>query len=159
MLLHFIYERLEEIICVVLLGALMILVFMGVIMRFVFSTAIAWQEELVGFLYVWLNYFGVVLGAKRGAHIRILSFITLLSETWQKRLLVLADILWVLFNGAVFYISIDLIKQMFRFKTVSPILDVNMAYAYYIIPICMVFTTIRIIQFNWRLRRTQKTAG
>ncbi len=146
-------EKAEEIICVALLTMLMGVVFAGVVMRFVFASGFAWQEELVGITYVWLNYFGVSLGAKRGAHIRILTFLTPLAAGTRKRILLTADLAWIVFNVAVFYISMDLLRRMMRHTTITPILSIDLAHAHYIIPICMVITTARIIEFNWRQRR------
>ena len=156
MILKFLNEKAEEIICVALLAILMSVVFAGVVLRYGFGTGFAWQEELAGIIYVWLNYFGVSLGAKKGAHIRILAFLTPLSTRVRKLVLLVADLVWIAFNVAVFYISLDLLERMLRHTTVSPILSINMAYANYIIPICMIITTLRIIQFNWRERHLLK---
>ena len=156
MILRVLNEKAEEIICVVLLAVLMCLVFSGVVMRFVFTSAFAWQEELVGIIYVWLNYFGVSLGARRGAHIRILSFLTPLSTRSRQWTLLAADLIWIVFNVAVFYVSLDLLRRMMVHTTVTPILSINLAHAYFIIPICMVITTLRIIQFNWHERHLLK---
>lgn len=156
MILRVLNEKAEEIICVVLLAILMCVVFAGVVMRFGFSSGFSWQEELVGITYVWLNYFGVSLGAKKGAHIRILTFLTPLNSRLRQWIVLAADVIWIVFNVAVFYISLDLLRSMLRHTTVTPILGINMAYAYMILPVCMVITTIRIIQFNWRDRHLLK---
>jgi TRAP-type C4-dicarboxylate transport system permease small subunit len=139
-------DKAEEVICVFLLAVLVFLLGLGVTMRFIFSSAFAWQEEVVRFIYVWLSYFGVSLGAKKGAHIRILTFVTLLPPGAKIKIMVVSDVIWVIFNLMVVYISIDLLKLMMQFRTVSPVLEINQAFAYVIIPVSMVLTTLRIVQ-------------
>jgi len=148
-------DKAEEVICVFLLAVLVLMLGMGVTMRFVFSSAFAWQEEFVRFIYVWLNYFGVSLGAKREAHIRILTFVSLLPPDAKNKMMVISDVIWVMFNLTVVYISIDLLKLMMEFRTVSPILEINQAFAYLIIPISMVLTTVRIVQSYIRGKKSR----
>lgn len=40
-------------------------------MRYCFNNSLSWSEELGKFLFVWLSWFGISIGAKRGEHIKI----------------------------------------------------------------------------------------
>ena len=159
LIIRWLDDKAEEVICVFLLAVLVLMLGLGVTMRFVFSSAFAWQEEFVRFIYVWLNYFGVSLGAKKGAHIRILTFVSLLPSEAKSKIMVISDVVWVIFNLVVVYISIDLLRVMMQFRTVSPILEINQAFAYIIIPISMVLTTVRIVQSYVLGKKSQKSNG
>ena len=94
-------EHFEEAACALLLSVIIILLGIQVFLRFVFKDAIGWQEEIIRYCFVWMNYLGVALGAKRLGHIRVTTFLKLFSKKMQERFLVFADLLWVCFNIAV----------------------------------------------------------
>jgi len=144
--LAFLNEKAEEVICASLLAVIVSILGVGVIMRFIFFNSFAWQEEVIRFLFVWLNYFGVSLGAKRGTHIRVLAFVSLTPKKIGEKMLFISDIIWVFFNLVVIYASIDLLNQMMEFKVTSPVFGINMFFAYLIIPVSMLLTTVRIFQ-------------
>ena len=50
----------------------------------------------------------------------------------------------------VFYYSINMLENMTRFKQVSASLEINVMYAYLIIPLSMAVTTFRVRQGLYR---------
>ncbi|KJS20783.1 MAG: hypothetical protein VR72_13495 [Clostridiaceae bacterium BRH_c20a] len=149
-------EHFEEAACALLLSVIIILLGIQVFLRFVFKDAIGWQEEIIRYCFVWMNYLGVALGAKRLGHIRVTTFLKLFSKKMQERFLVFADLLWVCFNIAVILISWEMTKVMMRFKIISPALQWDLKWLYLVIPFGFALTTFRIIQVNWRRYRTSK---
>ena len=53
-------------------------------------------------------------------------------------------------TGLEFYYSINMLENMTRFKQVSASLEINVMYAYLIIPISMAVTTFRVLQGLYR---------
>ena len=54
------------------------------------------------------------------------------------------------FCKLVFYNSINMLENMTRFKQVSASLEINVMYAYLIIPLSMAVTTFRVLQGLYR---------
>lgn len=145
----------EEVICGVLLCALMLLLGTQVVLRFGFGTALTWSEELIRFLFVWFAYLGAVLGAQRGGHIRITTFVSLLPrKNMREVVLLIADLSWICFNLSVVYISYDLLEKFSRFPQSSAAMGVDLFWVYLIVPISFFLMTVRLIQWRvWAWRR------
>lgn len=73
-LLHFL-DKLEEILLVLMFAAMVLVIFGQVIMRYVFNNSLSWSEELGKFLFVWISWIGISIGAKRNEHIKITMFV------------------------------------------------------------------------------------
>ncbi|WP_034601835.1 TRAP transporter small permease [Clostridiisalibacter paucivorans] len=66
-----ILDRVEGILLVTMFATMVLAIFLQVIMRYVFNNSLSWSEELGKFLFVWLSWIGISIGAKRGEHIKI----------------------------------------------------------------------------------------
>lgn len=137
---------LEEVVCSVLLVALVTILGWQVVERFLFATSTTWHEEVVRFIFIWLVYLGISLGVKRREHIRIMAFVRFIPKRAHRVLYYFSEVGWLGFCVVVFILSISMMQTMFQFKHLSAALHWNMAYIYLIIPISMVLTSIRIIQ-------------
>jgi len=71
----YIYNHLEEIILVILFAAMVLVIFLQVIMRYLFENSLSWSEEAGRLIFEWLTWIGMSLGARMGQHIKI-SLIT-----------------------------------------------------------------------------------
>lgn len=67
-------DRLEEIVLVIMFALMVLVIFGQVIMRYVFNNSLSWSEELGKFLFVWISWIGISIGAKRKEHIKITMF-------------------------------------------------------------------------------------
>lgn len=139
-------EHLEESICAILLSLIIILQGNIVFMRFFLGRTSSWQEEITGYLYVWLTYIGFSLSAKRFAHIRITTLVDILPQKWRDRVLILADFIWLVFNLIIVIISIELLKTLREFPMISGVLQWDMFWIYIIIPIGFFLGSLRMIQ-------------
>lgn len=87
-ILHF-FNRLEEIILVLMFAAMVLVIFGQVIMRYVFDNSLSWSEELGKFLFVWISWIGISIGAKRKEHIKI----TMLIDKCSPKIAIFCEIL------------------------------------------------------------------
>jgi TRAP-type C4-dicarboxylate transport system permease small subunit len=62
-------DQAVEALSAVLMGALSLLVFLGVVYRYVLVAPIAWIEEIVRLCLVWVTFLGAYLAMRRGQHI------------------------------------------------------------------------------------------
>jgi TRAP-type C4-dicarboxylate transport system permease small subunit len=63
--------RVEQILIVVLLSALILFAFSQIILRNFFSTGIAWGDALVRSLVLWTGFIGATIATREGKHICI----------------------------------------------------------------------------------------
>ena len=82
-------DKLEAVLCIILLSVMTVVVFIQVIMRYVVQDALAWSEELSRYLFVWLIYLGIPLGAKHMKHIKIEAPLSLFPRKARKYVVIL----------------------------------------------------------------------
>lgn len=152
--LKYLDDHFEEVVCAVFLTLIVAFLGIQVFFRFFLGRAWAWQEELTRFLFVWFNYLGVSLGAKRFGHIRVTTFVNFFPERWRDKVILLADIVWLFFNLAVVVVSFELLKTMLRFPMLSAAMGWNLFWIYLIIPLGFLLTSYRILQGYYRKFRT-----
>jgi TRAP-type C4-dicarboxylate transport system permease small subunit len=74
------FEKTLNITCQVFLGAIIAIIFYGIIMRYVFSHPPAWAEELSRFIFIWMLIFGAIVVTREGSHIELTILIDLLPR-------------------------------------------------------------------------------
>lgn len=60
-----------------------VVLFSGVVSRYVFHTPLVWSDELASTLFLWLSMLGAVVALRRGAHMRMTAIVAKLSEEKQ----------------------------------------------------------------------------
>lgn len=81
-----------------IMAGLVVMVFSGVLARYIFNYSLAWSDELAGLLFVWLTLLGSVAALRRRTHMAI-GFFPRLFGPWGQRVIgmyVLAAILFFL---------------------------------------------------------------
>ena len=139
----------EEFCVSVMLSLLIMLLGTEVFSRFLLGRSFSWIEELCRYLFVWSSYLGVAIAVKHKEQLRVLMLMDTLEKHFPRLVkvcYVLSEISFAVFCLLVFYYSINMLENMSRFKQVSASLEIDVMYAYLIIPISMVITTFRVVQ-------------
>lgn len=63
--------RVEQFLVVVLLGSMILVAFLQIVLRNVFTTGFAWGDPFIRYLVVWVGFIGAALATKEGKHITI----------------------------------------------------------------------------------------
>jgi C4-dicarboxylate transporter DctQ subunit len=145
-ILKFIDDKFEEIIGTTVLAVVVTLVFLGVVLRLVFTSGLPWQEELSRFGFVFVCYLGASYGMKSDDHIRITFLADALPKRARKILRVITDIIWIAFNVFVVIVSIDYYLRQKDFLGLSGILKIPLHYVFLTIPVGFAMLTLRLIQ-------------
>jgi len=143
----------EESVVAVMLSLLVALLGTEVFCRFLLGKSFTWIEELGRYLFVWSSYLGVAVAVKRKEQLRILMLMNLLEKRYPRLVrvcFVLSELIFTGFCLIVLYYSINLIANMTRFKQVSAALEIDVKYAYLIIPVSMALTAFRTLQSLYR---------
>ena len=128
-----------------MLSLLILLLGTEVFSRFLLSKSFSWIEELCRYLFVWASYLGVAIAVKRKEQLRVLMLMDTLEKHFPRLVkvcYVVSELSFAVFCVLVFYYSINMLENMTRFKQVSASLEINVMYAYLIIPLvlCTVMT-------------------
>jgi len=67
-----------------------VVLFAGVLARYVFRSPLVWSDELASLLFLWLAMFGSVIALQRGEHMRLTVVVAGFSPAWQARTQALA---------------------------------------------------------------------
>lgn len=125
---------------------LIILLSTQVFFRFVLNKNISWSEEVSRFVFVWAMYFGFALAANKDRHIRVIAHFIYLPKRMEVILLTISDLLWVVYNILLIYVSFQYLLSMIEFPYYSQTIRINLLYIYLIVPIGFCLMTIRIVQ-------------
>ena len=134
-----------------LLAAIVVLVVVQVVARYVLRISLPWPEELARFLLIWLTFTGAVVGSWRNAHFRV-DVITQRLPPAAVRVLSLAiDVLVVLALIVFVWQGIELTRLTGFMRSTS--MELSMAYVYGVIPVCGLF------MLAWFVRETIRAAA
>lgn len=93
-----VFDRLEEILSVVLVAAMCAVVALQVFCRLVLRSPLSWSEELATILFVWVAMIGASLALKRGEHFAVELLHAVLGPRARRAAGVLVGLLLVAFS-------------------------------------------------------------
>ena len=144
--LRFLDRHFEAIIACFCLAAVACFVFLQVVLRYGFNSALTWTEELSGFAMVWAVYMGAALAVRERFHIRIMAGIVALPRKLALFFVVLADLIWLVFNLFMIRVSIEYLGVLWERTSTSPSLGIDMVWPESIVLIGFVLMTLRLVQ-------------
>jgi len=98
--------------CALLLAAMVVLLFIQVVGRYVFEDPPDWTEELARAVFIYLTFVGGALAIIRNAHLRIESFHDRLTPRTKIALDIVLALVGIVFLGVTLYYSIDLLGRL-----------------------------------------------
>jgi TRAP-type C4-dicarboxylate transport system permease small subunit len=144
-LLGKLYKNFEVILSACFLSITVGVVILNVILRYVFSSGLFWVEEVATTAFIWSVFIGSAAAYKRKMHIGIDLITKLFSEKVREIIASVVNVLMVLINGYVCYLSILMINAN-KFKS-TPVLNVPSMYVNLAITVGFGLMTIHSIQF------------
>ncbi|MEM8553177.1 MAG: TRAP transporter small permease, partial [Pseudomonadota bacterium] len=136
----------EEAVCCLALSVVASCVFLQVIMRYVFATALQWSEEVAAIGMVWAVYMGASLCIRERFHIRIMAGVMLFPRAVARVFIVIADAFAAAFSVGMLIVSWDYLSVLARFTSRTPSLEIDMLYPQSILFIGYALILARIVQ-------------
>ncbi len=148
--LKFLDEHLEEIICVAVLAAMTLVIFIQIIIRSISSFVtipMAWTEEIGRYLFIYAVYVGAAYATRKRAHQKVDIFPILCGDTGKLIFNLIGDIGVVVFAGAMAYYGWQVVENVaFVFVQRAPATKLNMGIAYFGPFLGMALCTFRSVQ-------------
>lgn len=145
-ILSFLEHHAEEIVCCVALSLMAVSVFLQVIMRYIFNSALQWSEEVAAISMVWAVYMGASLCVRERFHIRIMAGVLLLPRALARIIVIGADLLAAGFCVFMLIVSVDYLGTLARFTSRTPSLGIDEFYPQSILVIGYGLILLRLVQ-------------
>lgn len=148
--LMYYYDHAEEIILFSITAVMVIVIFWQVVMRYVFNDSLSWSEELGRYIFIWMSWIGVSMGAREGQHIKIDMITDRLSFKIRHITYILADVIVLVICLIITYYGVYLVDQLLSINARSAPLHISQAWGYAAVPVGCGLMIMRSIQSIWR---------
>src|SRR5690348_13809801 len=92
-----------EVVAALLVVADIVILFAGVVSRYVFHRPILWSDELASILFLWMAMLGAVVALRRGEHMRMTAIVGMVTPQVRAFLDVLAIAAALTFLALIVY--------------------------------------------------------
>ena len=125
-------EKILELICTVFVGAIVLVLFYAVVMRYVFHMPPAWSIEASRFMFLWLVMFGAALVTRENSHIEIDFIANWLPPKVRFLWVNLLRLVMLAFCGVLIYYGVKILPIVGQANT--PTLEMSMGWLYASVP-------------------------
>jgi TRAP-type C4-dicarboxylate transport system permease small subunit len=143
-------DRLEEAACVLVFAVMTVVAFANVITRYVVQYSLAFTEELVVSLFVWLTLLGSAIAFRQGTHLAFTWLVERLPRPLRQASVLLSSTLSVVLFALLVWFGLGQIQSERMLGTTSEALAIPQWWYTAAIPVFGVLTIIRIVQATWR---------
>lgn len=137
---------------IVALGAMTILVFTAIVLRYVFSIGIRWTDELTNFLFIYIVFLGIAIAYRNDDHIIIQILLNVFPPRFRRVLTIVTHFANGLIMIVIAACGIPIIFGKIG-QTLTPGLRIPRAYIYAALPIGTIFL---LLEIGGKLKRLLK---
>jgi TRAP-type C4-dicarboxylate transport system permease small subunit len=141
------FTRGLEILCALMLGVMVVLLFIQVFSRYALSDPPDWTEELARAVFIYLTFVGGALAIVRNAHLKIQTLHERLSPTARASLDVALTLVGAIFLAVVVFHSFTLLRQLAHQPMTS--VPVSKAFVFAAVPVgcslMLVYELMRLV--------------
>lgn len=145
-LLKWLDRYVEEYLLIILSCFTVIVIFIQVLMRYIFSNSLPWSEEIARYAFIWMIYIGVSYGAKKNKHLSVDVFSELFGQKGKIVIGMLANLCFFVFALVIAYYGADIVMKITR---ESAAMQLPMGWVYAAPLVGMILTAFRLIQNLW----------
>lgn len=138
-------DKVLFVILAVLSAAMVAVILYQVVLRYCFSAANAWAEEVARFMFVWVTTLGASIAIRRNVHLRVDLLVDFLKPRPRFILQIITYTLILLFLIHLCYLGAELMTRTTINKSAG--LRVPMAVPYAAIPVGVAFMILSCVEF------------
>lgn len=128
-----------------------VIVFLQVIMRYIFSNALSWSEELARFIFLWLSWIGAAYAVKERSHFRVEMFANMIKGKPRKVFEVIILLIWFLFSFLLTWHGTKLVIFLVNSGQFSAAMEIPMAWPYASVAVGCALMTLRLFIEIWKI--------
>jgi TRAP-type C4-dicarboxylate transport system permease small subunit len=122
------FFKLLEFLVVACMGAMVVMVFGNVVLRYGFNSGISVSDEMARYCFIWLTYIGAMVAMRDGAHLGVDTLIKQLPLGGKKLCFFLSQSL-MLFCNVLFLMGTYQMHDL-QVTSVSPVVGISMIWVY-----------------------------
>ncbi|RUL47778.1 MULTISPECIES: TRAP transporter small permease [Lysinibacillus] len=130
--------------CFAILIVMTVVMFAGVIWRYVFNSSIVWAEELARYLFVWFVFLSASYAVISKAHIRVEALNAIIPLKIRPYINLIGSFVWLLFSLYIAYLGFQYSFDLWSQNTNSAALKLPMGLVYMGIPLGYLLMAIRV---------------
>ena len=135
-----------------ILGAMTVLVFASVVLRYVLNSPVTWSEELASLLFAWITFVGAFVGFRSRSHIAIDTLVVFLPRTARRAIGRMADVVVLCVLGLFVWQGVRLCVTTWGLE--FPAMEISRGYLYLSLPLGASLMIVAVVE-HWRdARRT-----
>ena len=136
-------NKVVEFVLVVLMTALVINVWLGVIDRYYFRWQLNWPEAFARYLMIWVALLAISSGIARRGHIGLMSFVGRLPIIFRRVLLIFADLVTLSLFTYLFIVGIPF--ALGGFKREAMIFGLSMGPFFTAVPVAAFLASVQML--------------
>ena len=145
------FDRLEDFILVTMFAGMVAVIFYQVIMRYVFNNSSVWSEELGRFLFVWITWIGISIGARRLEHIKVMMLVDKMPFKMSRMVNIFAEFVVIAVCAITAYYSYSLILSQNHVSFAAIKISMSWGYlAVFLGCVIMCLRCLHIVHVNLR---------
>jgi tripartite ATP-independent transporter DctM subunit len=122
-----------------------VILFAGVVSRYVFDSPLFWTDELANFLFLWLSMFGMVVALRNDGHMRLTTLATWVPPHWARWFAAVASLVVIAFVLEILLPAAEYLDQQRFVQLIS--LEISDGYRVVAILIgCALAATIALLR-------------
>lgn len=138
-------EKFEKIASIILMAALTIVLFIGVVYRYFLNAPLFWANEASIFMMTWLTFLGGSLGLKYKSQASITFLVDRFSNSGKRVLLIITHLFILLTLGFLLYLSYEWVLTLSPQKSSS--MRIPMWIPYLSVPVGLTFAFIHMLDY------------
>lgn len=112
-------DRIEQVLIIVFLSSMILIAFLQIILRNLFSTGLTWGDPLVRNLVLWVGFVGATLATREGRHISIDVLSRWISSSGKEVVELLTHLFAFLISALLTFAAYKFIKNEMAMKTMA----------------------------------------
>jgi TRAP-type C4-dicarboxylate transport system permease small subunit len=146
-------DHLEEGACVLIFGVMTVVALVNVVTRYVIRYSLAFTEEIVVSLFVWLTLLGTAIAFRQGSHLAFTYLVERAPPPLHRLALALSTALSVGLFLALAWFGLGQIRSERMLGTTSEALAIPQWWYTAGIPVLSLLIVVRILQSAWDAAR------
>ena len=146
-----IFDRIEELIVIVMLALMTLLTFLQVVLRYGFNSGFTWAVELTTIFFAVMIFVGISYGVRTGAHIGVDALIKKLPPGVGRAISIVIVLLCLVYAGLVIYGSWVYVSKMKMIGVELDDLPIPIWVVRSILPLGYALLALRFVQVLWAL--------
>lgn len=156
--LKFLDEHLEDIFLVGLLGAISIVMFLQIIMRYALSNALSWPEEFCRVCFIFSGFLCMAYCQREHSAIKVDVLVKMLPPQGRKVIDALGQVMMFAFYAFLFIQSIGLLEATAKNGGKTSAMGLPLVYEYFALTLGAGLAAFRSLQqfVRWAMAKTKK---